>query len=109
MIPNFTAAVHKEPPRDFLPAKGITDCRSLYDLLVKEGAPPATLERRLAIDIAALVALAEAYDAENPKETYFWVPTEHQMADHLTKIRPSHELREILSLNWFSARAPVQE
>ena len=109
LIPNFTAAVHKEPPRDFIPSKGITDCRSLYDLLVKEGAPPATLERRLAIDIAALVALAEAYDAENPKETYYWVPTEHQMADHLTKIRPSHELRELIAMNWFSVRAPVSD
>ena len=35
----------------------VTDCKSLYDLLTKEGTPSSTQEKRIAIDIAALTPL----------------------------------------------------
>ena len=93
---NFTAATGGRLTEEFLPLKCVTDCRSLYDLLTKEGIPSVTQGRRLAIDIAALTGVAEEFDAEEPKDTFIWCPTDHQLADHLTKAKPKHELREIL-------------
>eukprot|EP00959_Pyramimonas_sp_CCMP1952_P373556 7823453-Pyramimonas_sp.AAC.1 len=72
-------------PSFFMPIKVATDCKSLYDILTKEGTPSTTLERRLSIDIAAVAHVAEEFDDENPKSTVFWVPTDKQVADHLTK------------------------
>ena len=51
---------------DFLPIKGVTDCKSLYDFLCKEGAPSTTMERRLAVDVAAISEIGEEFDPENP-------------------------------------------
>ena len=42
-----------------------TDCKSLYDLLTKEGLPSSTQEKRLAIDIAALGETALEADPED--------------------------------------------
>ena len=33
------------------------------------------------------------------KDIYRWVPTDVQMADHLTKVKPQHELRQLLNEN----------
>lgn len=78
-----------------------TDCRSLYDLVVKDGPLSSTQEKRLTLDIGALREAAEELDpsGEFMKEIYRWVPTFAQMADHLTKIKPAHELRDLLNQN----------
>ena len=41
-------------PSDFLPVIGVTDCRSLYGLLVKDVQPSTAQEKRLTIDINGL-------------------------------------------------------
>ena len=83
------------------PAAMATDCRSLYDLVVKDGPLSSTQEKRLTLDIGALREAAEELDpsGEFMKEIYRWVPTFAQMADHLTKIKPAHELRDLLNQN----------
>ena len=100
LLVEFSAAVAREPPPELLPLKAITDCRSLYDLLTKEGTPSTTLERRLSIDIAALAQIGEGFDFEEPKKTFLWCPTTVQIADHLTKIKPAFLLRDILNRGW---------
>ena len=57
----------------------LSDCRSLYDHLVKEGIPRIPTDRRLAIDLAAI--------REDLKSLgrFAWVPTQSQLADVLTK------------------------
>ena len=66
-------------------------------MIVKEGTASTTIEKRLAIDITAIIEIGEVFDKENPKNTFYWVPTHEQRADHMTKCRPLHELREILA------------
>ena len=89
-------------PSDFLPVIGVTDCRSLYDLLVKDGQPSTTLEKRLTIDINGLKEAAMEFDPEGEKlkEVFRWVATESQVADHLTKVKPAHLLRDLLDRGW---------
>ncbi|CAK9108784.1 Retrovirus-related Pol polyprotein from transposon RE2 (Retro element 2) (AtRE2) [Includes: Protease RE2, partial [Durusdinium trenchii] len=83
---------------EIFPAATATDCRSLYDLLVKDGPLGSTQEKRLTLDIGALREAAEELEpsGENVKDVYKWVSTHVQRADHLTKIKPQHELRKIL-------------
>ena len=86
-------------PCTFMPVVAATDCRSLYDLLVKDGPLSATQEKRLAIDLVGLKEAAAEFDPEQEKlkEVFHWVATDNQLADHLTKVKPSHLLRELLS------------
>ena len=64
--------------------KCITDCKSLFDHLHREGIPRIPSDKRLAIDLAALRQyLCE--EQANGKPPLFWVPTEFQLADILTK------------------------
>ena len=100
LLSKYSASSCGPLPADFLPLKSITDCRSLFDLLTKEGTPSTTLERRLAIDIAALNQVGEEFDEEDPRRTFVWVPTDHQVADHLTKRKPWQQLRDILNRGW---------
>ena len=67
--------------------------------------PSSTQEKRLAIDVAAMAEIAAEYDEENPKRTFLWVPTWAQCADHLTKVKPAHQLREYLMAGWMSLQS----
>ena len=89
-------------PRSFLPVHPIADCRSLYDLLTKDGPVAATQEKRRTIDTSAIKQSAEELDPaqEEIKNTFRRVDTTHQLADHLTKLKPPHLLRDELSKNW---------
>ena len=62
----------------------ITDCKSLFDHLHKEGIPRIPSDKRLAIDLAALRQHfhEEMLDERIP---LYWVPTSFQLADILTK------------------------
>ncbi|CAE7717731.1 RE2 [Symbiodinium sp. CCMP2592] len=62
----------------------ITDCKSLYDHLHREGIPRVPTDRRLAIDLAALrhALNDERRDGTIPLS---WLPTSFQLADILTK------------------------
>ncbi|CAE7586371.1 RE1 [Symbiodinium natans] len=95
-------------PKDFLPVHPVTDCRSLYDLLVKDGPVSATQEKRLTIDLGAIKQSAEEFDPEDLKGTFKWVDTSRQLADHLTKLKPSYQLREHLEQGWLALQVDVQ-
>ena len=86
-------------PADFMPVVAVTDCRSLYDLLVKDGPVSSTQEKRLAIDIGGLKEAAAEFDEDQERlnEIFRWIATDAQWADHLTKLKPAFMLREILS------------
>ena len=57
----------------------LSDCRSLYDHLIRDGVPRVPSCKRLAIDLAAI------RDDLNEVGKIAWVPTGAQMSDHLTK------------------------
>ncbi|CAE7357013.1 GIP [Symbiodinium sp. CCMP2592] len=57
----------------------LSDCKSLYDNLTKDGIPRPPSCKRLAIDLAAI------RDDLKTLGRLAWVPTTAQMADHLTK------------------------
>ena len=64
--------------RDKLPVYMITDCKSLYDHLVRLSPPSGLEERRVAIDICSI--------RESPDSRYVrWTPTQEMLADCLTK------------------------
>ena len=98
MIQDYVPSQSGRLPADFLPLSAATDCRSLYDLLVKDGPMATTQEKRLAIDLGGLRETAAEFDEqlERLTEIYRWVDTASQHADHLTKPKPSHLLRSIL-------------
>ena len=62
----------------------LSDCRSLYDHVHKEGVPRVPTDRRLAIDLAALrqALRAEQWSTKLPLG---WVPSGLQLGDILTK------------------------
>ena len=93
-------------PEWFLTPHVVTDCRSLYDLVTKDGPLGATQEKRLTLDIGAIRESAEELDrdCENLKETFRWADSASQLADHLTKKKPSWQLRDALGLNRLSLK-----
>ena len=68
----------------------ITDCKSLYDHLHKEGIPRIPTDKRLAIDLSAL---RQNFDFEKIQDRapLYWVPTSYQLADILTKPKSATE------------------
>ena len=91
----------------YVPIHCITDCKDLYDRLMREGTPKAPTEKRLAIDLAGprQILMKEARhqfvkkhgDNQEPtpsmpcRPPIHWVPTELQLADILTKELKSAE------------------
>ena len=91
----------------------LTDCRSLYDHIHREGVPRAPSEKRLAIDLAGLRQglLIEAkhqwrhrFPGESRptpqkplKPPIHWLPTGEQLADILTKMRADEWWNKISS------------
>ena len=62
----------------------LSDCRSLYDHLTREGIPRVASDRRLAIDLAAIREDLKRFGR------LAWIPTEAQLADILTKPMKAH-------------------
>ena len=106
LIQDYVPTTSGRLPTSFMAVLAVTDCRSLYDLLVKDGAPSTTQEKRLTIDISGLKEIATEFDPEGEqlKEVFRWVATESQVADHLTKVKPSHLRRAILEYGWLKLR-----
>lgn len=98
MVESYVPCQSGRLPATFLPMTAATDCRSLFDLLVKDGPLAATQEKRLAIDLSGLKETAAEFDEqlERLNDVYKWVDTNTQRADHLTKVKPSHLLRDLL-------------
>ena len=60
----------------------VTDCKSLYDAIHKEGAAPASTDKRLAIELAIVKAKAVAGETD-----LRWIDARYKIADCLTKTR----------------------
>ena len=58
----------------------VTDCKSLYVAIHKEGAAPASTDKRLAIELAIVKATAVSGDTD-----LRWIDARYQIADCLTK------------------------
>ena len=58
----------------------VTDCKSLYDAIHKEGASPASTVKRLAIELAIIKAKAVSSETD-----LRWTDARYQIADFLTK------------------------
>ena len=95
ILDGYSASRDRKLPSSWLPIVLMTDCRSLYDALTKDGAPSLPSEKRLAIDLASLADTADDYEWP-VKELYRWLPTNLQLADYLTKHKPNAdaELRD---------------
>ena len=75
-----------------MPLLSMTGCKSLYDSVHRAGGPRAPSEKRL-LDLAALRQMVQQEFADwSPKNraafgrSLKWIPTDHQLADELTKI-----------------------
>ena len=68
----------------------VTDCKSLYDAIHKEGAAPASTDKRLAIELA--IVKAKAVSGETDLR---WIDARYQIADCLTK-RASRKSETVL-------------
>ena len=82
----LTGKVSRDAGKGF-PLLAITDCRSLFDHMHRDGLPRTPSDRRLAIDIACLRQSLddEKADVEDSRVPLVWVPTHLQRADVLTK------------------------
>ena len=58
----------------------VSDCKSLYDALHKEGAAPASTDKRLAIELAIITSKAVSGETD-----LRWIDARYQSADCLTK------------------------
>ena len=58
----------------------VTDCKSLYDAIHKEGAAPASTDKRLAIELAIIKAKAVSGETD-----LRWIDARYNIADCLTK------------------------
>ena len=101
LVKSYSPIQSGQLPPGLLEVHPITDCRSLYDLLTKDGPVSSTQEKRLTIDVEAIKQSAAEFDVdgEELRGTFKWVDTTRQLADHLTKVKPAHLLRDQLSLS----------
>ena len=67
-----------------IPLFCLSDCRSLFDHVHKQGLPRIPADRRLAVDLAALRQGLRS-EQWSHKLPLVWVPSNHQLADVLTK------------------------
>ncbi|CAE7565416.1 RE1 [Symbiodinium sp. CCMP2592] len=87
MIDSFLSGKITRDSGKGIPILGVTDCRSLYDHMHRDGLPRTPSDRRLAIDIACLrqTLTEETADHDDARAPLVWVPTHLQRADILTK------------------------
>ena len=101
----------------FASVHAVTDCKSLFDHLHREGVPKAPSEKRLAIDLAGLrqIMMREARfqwletfggafepTPEKPcRPPLHWLPTHLQLADILTKHLNANEWWEMIGRGSF--------
>ena len=88
-------AFEDEDFQEHTPMNMVTDCKSIYDHINKDGQHVSSKG-----DIISVVLLRKMLSTRNHpgKARLFWVPTRHQLADGLTKGGKSHEVRN--QLGW---------
>ena len=88
--------------RKMLPIIGVTDCKSVYDTVHRDGFLKLPTEKRLNLDVAALKDMIHKEIAQKDPTALHavplcWVPTEHMLADCLTKAMDGTDLRTAIS------------
>lgn len=74
----------------------LTDCKSLYDHLKREGTVPE--DRYTAVQVAALRGEVSAGAGRNTsKAAMRWLPSRHQLGDGLTKSGLAEQMRTVLT------------
>ncbi|CAE8725915.1 unnamed protein product [Polarella glacialis] len=84
-----------------LPIECITDCKSLYDTMHKDGVAKAPSEKRLMLDLSAIrEMLMEEVVSDDLLATggmpIRWIPTEFMLADGMTKVIKNERLLAVL-------------
>ncbi|CAE8678165.1 unnamed protein product, partial [Polarella glacialis] len=84
-----------------LPIECITDCKSLYDTMHKDGVAKAPSEKRLMLDLSAIrEMLMEEVVSDDLLATggmpIRWIPTEFMLADGMTKVMKNERLLAVL-------------
>ncbi|CAE8740947.1 unnamed protein product [Polarella glacialis] len=84
-----------------LPIECITDCKSLYDTMHKDGVAKAPSEKRLMLDLSAIrEMLMEEIVSDDLLATggmpNRWIPTEFMLADGMTKVMRNERLLAVL-------------
>ena len=93
-----------------LPILCITDCKSLFDAIHKEGVPKLPTEKRLVLDLASIKEMLqqEATSTEKGSVGYSlplrWVPTSFQLADVMTKPMSGASLRSAIQRGCIEVR-----
>ena len=88
--------------RQLCPIVGVTDCKSVFDTVHRDGCVKLPTEKRLAIEVAAMKEMVRAEAAPSLECTKLfglpmkWVPTAVQWADCLTKEMDGAALRQQL-------------
>ena len=77
---------------DLVPMTLVTDCKSIYDTVHKDGQHIS--DKSSVIHAVLLRQMLTTRDAQKAK--LLWVPTRHQIADGLTKGGRSRDLRELV-------------
>ena len=95
--------------REMLPLIGVTDCKSVFDCVHRDGVLKLPSEKRLGLEVASLreMVTEEAGDIDPTKLhalPFRWVPTEFQLADCLTKGMDGSALRHVITTGQFSLR-----
>ncbi|CAK9000465.1 unnamed protein product [Durusdinium trenchii] len=91
LVEDYEPTTSGRLPPSFMPMHAVTDCRSLFDLLVKDGPPATTQEKRLVIDINGPKEAALEFDpaGEHLKDTFRWVAfPRRRMASHPEDRKP---------------------
>ncbi|CAE7318518.1 RE2 [Symbiodinium microadriaticum] len=90
---DVVGSVEDDGWNDLVPMFLVTDCKSIYDTVHKDGQHVS--DKSGVIQAVLLRQLLTTRDAPG-KSKLLWVPTRHQLADGLTKGARGKELREIL-------------
>ena len=78
---------------DLVPMSVVTDCKSIYDTVHKDG---QHISDKASVIHAVLLRQMLSTRGASGKAQLLWVPTRHQVADGLTKGARSKEMREQL-------------
>ena len=91
----------RDDDKSFLPIVALTDCKSVYDALNKEGGLRIPSEKRLILDLAAIKEIMNELERPGDACEAFrgplrWIPTELMLADGMTKVMKNDAIRKLL-------------
>ena len=90
---DVVSAVDDDGWQQLTPVTMITDCKSVYDTVHRDG---QHISDKGSVVQAVLLRQLLSTRASSSKARLLWVPTRHQLADGLTKSARGKEMRELL-------------